>query len=198
MEERSALADWAAPRLERLSPGRRAHCLAVARLAARWAPRWGVASGDAYAAGLVHDLAREWDGPALLREAERLGWPVDEAERASPILLHGPVAAGWVREAGVGSPAIEAAVRYHTTAAPSLDALGRLVFIADALEPGRAYAGVDALRRVAEADGAAGYRAVLASTRSYLAARGIPVHPRTAAAWAQVAGEGRAEEEAPS
>lgn len=194
----SAVADWAAPRLLRLSPARRAHSLGVARLAADWAPRWGVSLDDAYAAGLVHDLAREWDGPGLVREAERLGWPVDEAERESPILLHGPVAAAWMREAGVGSTAIEAAVRYHTTAAPSLDALGQLVFIADALEPGREYAGVEALRRVAAADGAEGYRAVLASTRRYLAARGLRIHPRTEAAWALVAGDDRSEEEAPS
>jgi HD superfamily phosphohydrolase YqeK len=98
----------------------------------------------------------------------------------------------------VGSAAIEAAVRYHTTADPSLDALGQLVFIADALEPGRAYVGVEALRRVAEADGAQAYRAVLASTCSYLAARGLRIHPRTEAAWALVAGEDRSEEEAPS
>lgn len=193
----SPVADWAAPRLERLSRSRRAHSLGVAGLAALWAPRWGVAPDDAYGAGLVHDLAREWDGHALVREAERLGWPVDEAERESPLLLHGPVAAAWMREAGVGSPAMQAAVRYHTTAAPSLDALGQLIFVADALEPGREYSGVEALRSVAAGDVTAGYRAVLASTRSYLAARGLRVHPRTEAAWAVVAVDDRSEEEAP-
>ena len=194
----SPVADWAAPRLVRLSPARRAHSLGVARLAAEWAPRWGVAPDDAYGAGLVHDLAREWDSAALIREAERLGWPVDEAERETPVLLHGPVVAAWMRADGVGSAAMRAAVRYHTTAAPSLDALGQLVFIADALEPGREYPGVATLRSVAGSDGAEGYRAVLASTRRYLAARGLRVHPRTEAAWTLVAGDDRSAEEAPS
>ena len=194
--ETSAVEDWAAPRLARLSFGRRAHSVAVARLAAGWARRWGVAPREAYGSGFVHDLAREWPGEALVREAERLGWPVDEVERESPVLLHGPVAAAWMREAGVGTAAMQAAVRYHTTAAPSLEALGRLIFVADALEPGRQYPGVDALRRVAAEDAAKGYRAVLASTRRYLGARGILAHPRTEAAWAQVAEDGP-EEEAP-
>ena len=195
--ETSAVEAWAAPRLARLSVGRRAHSVAVARLAADWAGRWGVAPCEAYGSGLVHDLAREWPDEALVREAERLGWPVDDVERESPVLLHGPVAAGWMREAGVGTAAMQAAVRYHTTAAPALEALGRLIFVADALEPGRQYPEVDALRRLAAEDAAKGYRAVLASARRYLGARAILAHPRTEAAWAQVT-EDEPEEEAPS
>ena len=179
---------WARPRLERLSDRRQAHSWAVACLAAAWAPRCGVDPADAFGAGLVHDLAREWPGSALVAEAERLHWPADEAERASPILLHGPVAAAWMARDLVGTPSMQAAVRYHTSAAPSLDPLGQLLFVADALEPGRRYPGVEALRAVAAASVAGGYRAVLDATLRYLAARGLEPHPRTQAAWRDACG----------
>lgn len=183
-----AIRQWAARKLADLSAPRQAHSWAVARLAAQWAPRCGISPADAFGAGLAHDLAREWPAAALVAEAARLSWPVDAAERGSPILLHGPVAAAWMAADRMGSPSMRDAVRYHTSAAPSLDTLGQLVFVADALEPGRQYPGVEALREVAAANLADGYRAVLAATLRYLAERGLAPHPRTAAAWRAVNG----------
>ena len=167
-----------------LSPHRRAHSQRVADLAVELAVRHGLAPGPAWQAGRYHDLAREWGRPALLAEAERLGWPVDVYERAEPILLHGPVVSLWARRLGMEPDVVEA-MCWHTTAAPGLKALGRIIFIADGVEPGRRYAEAAALRDLARRDLAQAYDAVLLATVRYLGERGLAVHPRTQGALAE-------------
>jgi len=182
---------WAA-----LTRHRQDHSLRVADLAAELARRHGEDPDQAWVAGRYHDLAREWARPALLAEARRLGWPVDAEEAAEPVLLHGPVAGLWAQAAGLGRAVVEA-ITWHTTAAPGLDRLGQILFVADGVEPGRAYPEAAALRDLARNDLAAGYRAVLKSTVRYLASRGLALHPRTEAAlreqgveWTRPPGDG--------
>jgi predicted HD superfamily hydrolase involved in NAD metabolism len=172
------VAEWAADRLPLLSAPRRRHSEAVAQLAADLAGRHGLSPEAAYDAGLVHDLAREWSGEALLGEADRLALHPDAVERAAPVLLHGPVVAAWMMRDGVGTPSIHEAVRYHTTAAPGLGPLGWVVFIADAVEPGRRYPQAAPLRDLAHDNLEAAAVAVMRSTLRYLEARGITPHPR--------------------
>lgn len=179
---------WAEERLLALSPPRRAHSVRVAQLARELAERHHLPADDAYCAGLVHDAAREWDGPALLREAHRVGWCVDPEEQAAPVLLHGPVAAAWMAADHIGSASAQKAVRFHTTGDRTLDALGWAVFVADAVEPGRTYSDAPRLRALAYDDLDAAVLAVLESTRQYLTARGIPLHPRTVALYPRLGG----------
>jgi predicted HD superfamily hydrolase involved in NAD metabolism len=182
---------WARERLWALSPARRAHSVRVAELARALAERHHLPADDAYGAGLAHDLAREWDGPALRREAERVGWSIGPEEQAAPVLLHGPVAAAWMAEHQIGSASAQNAVRFHTTGDPMLDALGWVVFVADGVEPGRTYPDAARLRALAYDDLDAAIRVVLESTRQYLTARGIPPHPRTLAAHQLLVGSSR-------
>jgi predicted HD superfamily hydrolase involved in NAD metabolism len=184
---------WVEARLASLTPARRAHCERVGELAALLCAPFGEdAVRAARLAGRAHDIARELSPAAWRREAERLGLTVGAEERAAPVLLHGPVAAGWMALAGVGTPSARDAVRFHTTAAPHLDVVGQAVFVADGTEPARAFAEAAALRRLAVHNLEAGYRAVLDASVRYLDSRGLAPHPLTLAVLGTSPGADRA------
>lgn len=133
LEEAAAgrLPDWA-----RMSRHRRAHAERVAALLGEWAgaldlepehtTRW-------VAAGMLHDGLREAP-PEELR-------PLVPAtfRHLTGGLLHGPAAAERLRQDGVTDEPVLRAIAYHTIGHPDLDALGRALFIADYIEPGRRY-----------------------------------------------------------
>lgn len=128
-------------------------------------------------AGWGHDLAREMSRPQLLAEAARLELTWGQDEEREPILLHGPIAAQWMRLAGQGNESVWRAIRFHTTAGPHLDDVAKALFVADGVEPGRHYPERAALWELALVDLEAGYRAVLQHTLAYLQERGLAPHP---------------------
>ena len=128
-------------RIEALPDGLRAHVERVRGLARELAVAHGVDVATADLTAAAHDVARHLPGRRLVEEAERLGIAVNSVERAAPILLHGPVGAAWLREDGsVTDAEVLEGVRWHTTAHPDLAPSGRVVFIADKLDPVKARA----------------------------------------------------------
>lgn len=115
---------------------RQAHMRRVSDLLGEWAERLELPSPDRIrwrAAGYLHDA---------LREA-----PHEELRALVPVplkglqgkLLHGPAAAERLRDDGVEDEDLLRAVAFHTIGHPGLDELGRALFIADYIEPGRHY-----------------------------------------------------------
>lgn len=167
-----------------VSPARWEHVAGVVETARRLALRHGVDPDRAALAGLLHDLARDWPPARLQAEVDRARLAVDPLERFAPELLHGPVAAGWaMREMGVDDGEVLAAVRYHTTGRPEPGRLEMVLMVADFAEPGRTHDGAEAVRRAAEQDLATAMRQALTLRLRWLVERGLPVHPRTVAAW---------------
>ncbi len=128
-----------AERVAQLPAGLQAHIQRVREIAAELAPLHGVDPQRASLAALAHDVARAMSGVELLAHARRLGVPVGFVDGQAPVLLHGPVGAEILRrEDGLGDKSIHSAVYWHTYAHPSLDALGKVVFLADKLDPQKA------------------------------------------------------------
>jgi len=85
---------------------------------------------------LAHDVARAMSNQELLNRAASLGLRVGTVENHVPVLLHGPVGAELLRrEDGLTDQSLHQAVYWHTTAHPSLDTLGKIVFLSDKLDP---------------------------------------------------------------
>ena len=138
-----------------LPPWLQGHIGRVVTEARRLAPLHEVDPGRVLAAAWGHDLYRHFDDGALLAEAARLGIQPDAAERAAPILLHGPVAAERAeQEWGVGDAEVLAAIRFHTTAKPEMSGVALTLFLADKLEPAKLSAdpGLAGIRTLAEGD----------------------------------------------
>ena len=74
----------------------------------------------------------------LLRTVRTDGQPVTPDEATNSELLHGRAAAVVLQEHyGIHKKSLLNAVRYHTSASTKFDALGRIIYIADKIEPGR-------------------------------------------------------------
>ena len=87
---------------------------------------------------IAHDVAKAMSNKELLRQAARFELPLNMVERHKPGLLHGPVGAELLRqEDGIQDQSIYEAVCWHTLAHPELDDLGKIVFLADKLDPAK-------------------------------------------------------------
>lgn len=165
-------------RFEQLSAYRQAHCHRVTEVMATLAQCHGLDSINAFWAGYGHDLAREMSRPELLEQADQWSIPVDPAQAREPLLLHGPVAAAWLESAGIGNPSVWNAIRFHTTGDADQDDLGKALFIADGVEPGRNYPERAYLHDLACEHLDHAYSRLLWHTVDYLTRRGLQIHPR--------------------
>lgn len=163
----------------RLSPHRSQHSFAVARLAEQMARRFGADPARAYLSGILHDYAKGIPAPELMKLAEEKGLIEDPVERGNPDLLHAPVGAWLIEhELGISDPDILNAVRWHTVGAPGMSTLDKIIYLADVIEPGRDFPGVEQLRCLAERDLDRAMIAALDATLRYCIERGRLIHPR--------------------
>lgn len=178
----------------RLSPGAFAHSRGVAQTAAELAQRFGVDVGLARLGGLLHDWDCELPREELVSSAVAAGLEITQADAAVPYLLHARTGASALREAFPDLPAeVIAAVEHHTVGSAEMSDLDKVVYVADMIEPGRDYEGVEGLRQVARTSMldelfAAAYQQSVA----HLVRCRKRIHPQTVAVWnALVAGDRR-------
>jgi predicted HD superfamily hydrolase involved in NAD metabolism len=162
---------------------RYAHTVRVARLADRLAHAHRAYAAAARTAGMLHDLARLYSAERLIAECASRGLAIDAFERRYPVVLHARLGAELAREEfGVRDEATLDAIRRHTVAAAGMTRLDEILYLADALEPGRDFAGRESLEALAFRDLGAAMGALLQSTMAYLEARGLEPAPQTLAA----------------
>ena len=159
---------------------RRAHIARVTALLERWAPHVARSQEEATAlrdAGLWHDALR--DAPeAQLREIT--------GDAHSPAeLLHGPAAAAMLARDGETRDDVLDAVRWHTIGFARWGRVGRALYMADFLEPGRKFMSVDRARLAAQVasdfDGV--LRQVVRMRIEWSLREGMEIFPETAALW---------------
>ncbi|MCI0900835.1 MAG: bis(5'-nucleosyl)-tetraphosphatase (symmetrical) YqeK [Chloroflexi bacterium] len=126
-------------RLGALPDGLQAHIYRVRDVALELAARHEIDLQRAELGALAHDVCRAVPGSDLLEMAAGLGVVVTDVDQDFPILLHGPVGAELLRrEDELTDHGLYEAVRWHSTAHASLDALGKMIFLADKLDPQKA------------------------------------------------------------
>jgi HD superfamily phosphohydrolase YqeK len=126
---RAALPAWAVVADRRL-----AHVARVAELLEEWgrARSVGPAEADRWRrAALLHDALRDADERVLQTYAPRPVWPLKT--------WHGPAAAAAAAANGERDAGVLDAVRYHSLGYAGWDEVGRMLYLADYLEPGRPY-----------------------------------------------------------
>lgn len=149
-------------------------------MAAELAVKNGVDPQQARLAGLLHDYARDLAPGELLDLATRANLVTCELERRLPVLLHGPVGALLIqRELGVTDKQICQAVARHTVGGAAMKTLDKIIYLADAIEPGRNYNGVEAIRRLAAADLESALLKAMEASILYVLVKKQPLHPAT-------------------
>jgi len=168
----------------RLSEERWEHSRGVATTAMELAGKYGGEPEKAFLAGILHDLAKEFDDGHMLKLAAEFNIISSIVERNQPNLLHGPVAAALVqRDFGITDPEILAAIANHTLGAAGMGLLEKIIYLADFIEPGREFPGVGKLRRLAQWDLDEAVLAALEHTFLFLLKRGLLIHPAGIMAW---------------
>jgi len=123
---------------------RLAHIERVVALLDQWAEAIGLDPDERRAwrdAGRYHDALR--DAPESVLRPLVLDGTGGCGEREDVGLLHGPAAARRMADDGEDRAAVLDAVRFHTIGSPTWDRVGRALYLADFLEPGRAFARAD-------------------------------------------------------
>ncbi len=129
------------------------HSLNVMELAAELAAAHGIDKEKAAIAGLLHDCAKNIEADESLRLCEEFQIDIIDVERLQPKLLHGKVGAVLAtKEYGVDDEEILDAIRHHTLGRENMTTMDKIVFIADYVEPGRNFEGIEELRELAFTD----------------------------------------------
>jgi len=133
-----------------ISSKRYIHSVNVSKTAARLAEYHGCDPSKAETAGLVHDCAREFDMEFMQKCVAEEGISADELTLSMKELLHGPAAVHICRKVfGIEDEEILNAVRFHTTGRENMTLLEKVIYLADFIEPGRSFDGVEELRELA-------------------------------------------------
>lgn len=132
-----------------LSPYRAAHTLGVERAAREIAKHYLPQQEKLLAAAaLLHDITKEYsDGEQLALMAQH-GIVLRADEQASPQIWHAITAPLAIskRFPGLAHPALLSAVRWHTTGHAGMTLGEAVIYLADLIEDGRAFADCVALR----------------------------------------------------
>ena len=158
---------------------RRKHIIRVTTLLATWASEMNLAAPERQAwidAGRFHDALRDADVEELRALAGASS--ITEVE-----LLHGPAAAAKLELDGERRQHLLDAIRYHSIGWSNWGTVGKALYMADFLEPGRKF---DRERRAALAtqvpsdfDGA--FKQVVITRMAYAQTHGFTVYPESAA-----------------
>lgn len=169
------------PAWAKVSDTRRAHIGRVTALLDGWAEECRLGKAEAQAwhdAGRYHDALRDADEAELRALAGDIpGFTLE--------MLHGPAAAARLARDGDTREELFDAIRNHTVGSRSWGRLGRALFMADYLEPGRKFSRSDRAYLVAQVphdfDGT--FRQVVRARLEWSLREGKRLFPETIELW---------------
>ncbi len=163
-----------------LSKSRYEHSMRTAATAAELCRLYGIPDSLGLISGIAHDICKEIPADEMLALAERDGKEISKLEKDKPGLLHGRAAAIKVQdEFGVTDQNIIDAIANHTFGAVGLCDLGKVLFVADKIEPGRPQSTDDYRRNLYSKSLNGITLAVLDENIEYLKTKGKTAAPAT-------------------
>ncbi|MDD4321352.1 MAG: bis(5'-nucleosyl)-tetraphosphatase (symmetrical) YqeK [Acidaminococcaceae bacterium] len=164
------------------------HSLAVCETAREFALAHDVDVAKAEISGLLHDCGREVSSRDNLDKAAELGIEVDKIERNQPILLHAKLGVYYAQKKyGITDKTILEGILYHTTGAPHMSKLAKVVYLADLLEPTRSFPGIEEMHELAKMDLEKAMFKAYAQTIRYLLEYDLLIHPSCIAGYNEIA-----------
>ncbi len=155
------------------------HCIGVSKTAQKLAELNQYDEDKAALAGFIHDYAKQVSVEEYREVIKTKGFDQDLLNWNRSI-WHGIVGTYFIqRDLKITDSEILTAVRRHTTADVEMTTLDKIVFMADYIEPGRSFPGVEEARKItyANLDKGVGYQ--LAHTLEFLIEKRDKIYPRT-------------------
>ncbi|WP_379136329.1 bis(5'-nucleosyl)-tetraphosphatase (symmetrical) YqeK [Paenibacillus sp. sgz500958] len=155
------------------------HTLGVMESAVKLAERYGADPQRAEKAAILHDVAKYWP-------VDKMRAIIEDNGLSQELLLHDKQL--WHAEVGAYVAATDYgiqdqevldAIRYHTSGREGMGLLEKIVCLADYIEPGRDFPGVDRIRKLSKSSLEEGLVAGLDSTISLLLEKRRVVFPLT-------------------
>ncbi|HAZ0981363.1 TPA: HD domain-containing protein [Enterococcus faecium] len=163
----------------RMSEQRFKHVLGVEETAVALAKKYGASPEKASIAALTHDYAKERPDEEFKMVIVRDGFD-PELLNYNNAIWHGLVGASFVeRELGITDVEILHAIRVHTTGAAKMSLLDKIIYVADYIEPGRDFPGVQDARAIAWADLDEAVAFETKHTLAHLLAQEQQIYPKT-------------------
>lgn len=155
------------------------HTLGVMESSVKLAQRYGADPERAETAAILHDVAKYWPVERMREIIEQNGLST-ELLKYDKQLWHAEVGAfAAEHDYGITDTEVLDAIRYHTSGRENMSLLEKIVCLADYIEPGRDFPGVDEIRRLAKVSLEEGLIAGLDSTISLLLEKRRIVFPLT-------------------
>lgn len=155
------------------------HCVRVSETARKLAKLNHYDENKAALTGFIHDYAKQVPADEFRKvikeqkmDHDLLNW--------GPAIWHGMVGAYFVqRDLKIIDMEILNAIKRHTTADVEMTLLDKIVFMADYIEPGRTFAGVEEAQEVTCNNLDSGVAYQLAHTLEFLIKKRDKIYPRT-------------------
>ncbi|MGD6940909.1 bis(5'-nucleosyl)-tetraphosphatase (symmetrical) YqeK [Cytobacillus gottheilii] len=168
---------------EQLSEKRYIHTIGVMETAIELAKKYKADEKKAEIAAIFHDYAK-------FRPKDEMKSIIIEQKMPADLLLHhselwhAPVGAYLVKEeAGIADEEILDAIRYHTSGREHMTLLDKIIYVADYIEPGRKFPGVEEVRLSAQENLDAALKQAMSNTIIFLIKQGQAVYPQTLEAY---------------
>jgi predicted HD superfamily hydrolase involved in NAD metabolism len=164
---------------EQLTEHRYHHTLGVMETAIMLAKKYGANEKKAELAAIFHDYAK-------FRPKEEMQQIIMDQKMDARLLQfnselwHAPVGAFLVQEeVGIDDEEILDAIRFHTSGRVGMTLLEKIIYLADYIEPGRHFTGVEEVRELAEQNINDALIKSMTNTIIFLMKKGQPVFPAT-------------------
>ncbi len=155
------------------------HCIGVSETSRKLAELNNYDPDKAALAGFIHDYAKQVS-PARFIEVIKEQHFDPDLLNYNRAIWHGIVGSYFIK---ITDPEILTAIKRHTTADVEMTTLDKIVFVADFIEPGRDFPGVEEARKVAFANLDDGVGFELAHTLDFLITNRKKIYPKTFAAY---------------
>jgi predicted HD superfamily hydrolase involved in NAD metabolism len=165
---------------EQITKHRYEHTLGVMETAIELANKYGADKKKAETAAILHDYCKFWPEDKMREIIETTpGIPKDLLEHDKE-LWHAHVGAEVVRrDLGIDDEEVLNAIRYHTSGRENMTLLEKVVCLADYIEPGRQFPGVEELREAAKEDLDRALAKAFGNTITFLVGREKRIYPLT-------------------
>jgi predicted HD superfamily hydrolase involved in NAD metabolism len=162
-----------------LTDHRYQHTLGVMETAIALAKQYGGDEQKAELAAIFHDYAKFRSKDEMKEIIIEQRFPQNLLEYNSE-LWHAPAGAYLAeKEAGIIDPEVLEAIRFHTSGRPGMTLLDKIIYLADYIEPGRHFPGVEEVRNVAKENLDKALIMAVKNTIIFLLKKNQTVYPET-------------------
>ncbi|SDK57464.1 bis(5'-nucleosyl)-tetraphosphatase (symmetrical) YqeK [Natronincola ferrireducens] len=163
-----------------INPKRYLHTMGVVDASIILAQKYDGDIFHATVAALLHDYAKDFSRQQLMDYINTHNLSVDPIMLEAYQLLHGKVAASIAeKKFHIDNIDILNAIKHHTTGRKNMSKLEKIIYLADFIEKGRNYPGVEELRKIAEEDLDKAVLRALNNTIVYVLSIEKLLHPNT-------------------